>query len=373
MNEFRSRIIRAKNALTASDAELLVVGATDQMRYLTGWAEHGHERLIALILPAIGDSVFVVPQMNVSQASTNFAGIENVIGWTDEEGCEPVLASLFAKLKLTSSSSLIYIDDELAASHLLTIQSLVPVGRYKPAGSLLAELRQLKTKNELESLSSAAALIDEIFEETIRFLRAGITELEVQEYVLNACKIRKTTPSFTPLICFGTNSAVPHHHTSAAELKPGDMVIVDIGCTSDYYASDITRTVSFGEPNDPDARKIYGIVSQAHHAARNAVSPGITAEDIDSAARNVINESGYGEYFIHRTGHGIGLSTHEPPYIVNGNRTQLADSMCFSVEPGIYLPGRFGVRIENIFTVTSGGARSLNAEPPEELRILPVK
>ncbi len=148
------------------------------------------------------------------------------------------------------------------------------------------------------------------------------------------------------------------------------MVIIDIGCTWHNYCSDITRTVAFGEPSDPDAKRVYEIVNQAHWAARNAVKPGETCEAVDAAARNIIEQAGYGEYFVHRTGHGIGLSGHEPPDINTGVSTPLQPGMCFSIEPGIYLEGRFGVRIENIVTVTAEGGRSLNADAAQELRII---
>ncbi len=373
MNEFQNRIAKLQAGFAAEDIQLMVISASDQMRYLTGWLEHGHERLIALLVPASGEPVFVVPAMNVPQASKNQAGIEQIIGWTDEIGSEAVLASLFDKFQLSGSSPRILIDDELAASHLLTIQSLLPNGKYFAAGSHLAAQRQIKSDEEIISLTAAAHLIDEIFEEAVEILRTGISEIDVQQYLLDCFKRKKTSPSFNPLVCFGENTAVPHHSSGERTLKPGDMIILDIGCTSEFYASDITRTIAFGEPADPDASSVYSIVSKAHHDARASIKPGITAESIDSAARNEITSAGFGEYFIHRTGHGIGISTHEPPYIVQGNKTLITSGMCFSVEPGIYIPGRFGVRIENIVTVTAAGVLSLNAEPEIDLRILPVK
>ena len=228
----------------------------------------------------------------------------------------------------------------------------------------------LKTDGELASLEAAAILIDTVFEETVAHLQEGITETALQEFVLAAIKRHHSTPSFTPLVCFGANGAMPHHHSDNTPLRRGDMVVIDIGCTWDNYCSDITRTVAFGEPSDPNARKVYKIVSDAHHAARQAVRPGAACGDVDAAARQVIEAAGYGEFFFHRTGHGIGLSCHEPPNINTGSGEALVPGMCFSVEPGIYLAGQFGVRIENIVTVTPDGGRSLNAEPARELRVV---
>ena len=197
-----------------------------------------------------------------------------------------------------------------------------------------------------------------------------MSELELQGWFLYAFRRYDTAPSFTPTCFFGPNGALPHHHTGSTKLKTGDVMVIDVGCLSAHYASDITRTVAFRSVGDSDAGKIYDIVHRAHMAARTAAIPGASGETVDLAARTVIEAAGYGEQFMHRTGHGIGLSTHEPPYIVRGNSEPLRPGMCFSIEPGIYLPNRFGVRIENIVTMTAQGAMSLNAEPANHLRVV---
>jgi Xaa-Pro aminopeptidase len=234
----------------------------------------------------------------------------------------------------------------------------------------MTRLREIKTPEEIEAMAAAARLIDTIVEEAIGALREGMTERDLQDFVLAAFKRHGTRPSFTPLVCFGANAAMPHHSTGDTRLKRGDVVIIDIGCMADGYPSDITRTVAFGEPSDPEAAAVYEIVNEAHWAAREAAKPGMSGQDVDAVARKVITDAGYGEQFIHRTGHGIGLSTHEPPDIVKGNFEPLHPGMCFSIEPGIYLPGRFGVRIENIVTMTNEGVRSLNSDAPRRLRII---
>ncbi|NLH98471.1 MAG: M24 family metallopeptidase, partial [Chthonomonadales bacterium] len=170
-------------------------------------------------------------------------------------------------------------------------------------------------------------------------------------------------------VCFGPNTALPHHRTDATQLVAGSMVILDLGGCLDGYQSDITRTVAYGQVSD-EAAHIYDIVYEAHVAAMEAARPGVTCESVDAAARNTIAQAGYGPNFIHRTGHGIGLSTHEPPNLVEGDRTVLQPGMCFSDEPGIYLSGRFGVRIENIITITGTGSRSLNHPAPSRLPVL---
>lgn len=369
MADYAGRIARLQQILQERGAAFAFLSFTDQMRYLTGFAENGHKRLFALWVPAEGDPTFVVPALNAEQAKANPAGITDVLGWTDAETPVPALQSLLERHGI-ASGDLALIDDELFAVHLLLLQSLEPELLCEPADETLALLRSRKTDEELAALEKAAQLIDAIFERAVTQMRPGITERELQRFILAEMEREKTEPSFTPMCCFGANGANPHHHPNDTPLKIGDVCILDIGCTWNGYCSDITRTVAFGEPTDPDARAAYDVVSRAHHAARALAAPGVTCEAVDAAARIVISEAGYGNYFIHRTGHGIGLSGHEPPYLLAGNSAELAPGMCFSVEPGIYLPGRFGVRIENIVTVTPEGSRSLNAEPSPHLRVI---
>jgi Xaa-Pro aminopeptidase len=234
----------------------------------------------------------------------------------------------------------------------------------------MTNLREVKTPEELDAMAAAARLIDVICEEAIAELSEGMTERELQDVIYAAFKRHQTRPAFTPLVCFGANGAMPHHSSGDTPLKRGDIVIIDIGCLWEGYPSDITRTVAFGEPRDAEAVRVYEIVNAAHWDAREAARVGVTGAEVDAVARKVITDAGYGPQFIHRTGHGIGLSTHEPPDIVSSNTRPLQPGTCFSIEPGIYLPGRFGVRIENIVTMTTDGVRSLNSDAPRRLRIV---
>ncbi len=370
MVDYRERLARLQAKMQADGAGLAVFGATDTMRYLTGWMEHGHERLIGLFVPAQGDAAFVVPAMNARQAQTNPAQISNVIGWSDETGWTSPVETLLTEWNLHGKTFTVLIDEELLSGHLLKLQALEPQARFSSANETATALRQIKTDDEIAAMDAAGTLIDAVCEEIAVTLREGDSEEEIQERVHSLLKRHSTKASFIPLICFGENAAHPHHHPGAIRLKRGDIVIIDIGCLWDGYPSDITRTFAFGEPSDPDAKAVYEIVSRAHWAAREAAKPGTTGAEVDAAARKVITDAGYGDYFIHRTGHGIGLSTHEPPDIVASNTRPLEPGMCFSIEPGIYLPGRFGVRIENIVTLTQEGVVSLNAEAPRTLRIL---
>lgn len=369
MNDFQTRIQKLQTAMQAQGVALTLLAGTDQMRYLSGWREGGHERFVGLFVPAQGEPAFVVPAMNAPQAQKTPLGLSHVRGWEDQNGWHPDAQALFTGYGIQAGDTIL-VDDELLSVHLLGLQSLFPSLQFAPAGDLMASLRQSKTTAEIAHMDEAARLIDLVFEETLGQLREGMTELELAECVLNFTRAHGSAPSFTPLICFGANCALPHHHTGNTRLQKGDTVIIDIGCLSEHYASDITRTVCFGTPRDPEVQKVYQIVYEAHWAARNHARPGVSCESVDSAAREVITKAGYGEAFLHRTGHGIGISTHEPPYIVAGNSLPLQEGMCFSVEPGIYLSGRFGVRIENIVTVTSDGVRSVNVDQPAQIRIV---
>ena len=371
MSDYSGRIARLQERMRTEGVSLTLLAGTDQMRYLTGWREGGHERFVGLFVPAEGEPAFVVPKMNAPQARETPAGIATVFGWEDHTGWQGEVETLLAGWGIGMDSTIL-VDDELLSVHLLKLQGLCPGTTFQAAGDIMASLRQIKTEAELAAMQRAADMIDSIYAEALGWLHEGITEREFHDLILAAIKREGSRPSFSPLICFGANAALPHHHTGDTTLKKGDVVIIDIGCIWENYASDITRTVAFGEPTDPDAKHVYRVVSAAHLAARGFARPGVSGEATDAAARKVIADAGYGDYFVHRTGHGIGLSTHEPPYIVQGNADPLQTGMCFSVEPGIYLPGRFGVRIENIVTVTADGVRSLDADAPTELKIVPV-
>jgi Xaa-Pro aminopeptidase len=369
MSDYSGRIARLQEILRAEGIGLAVLSWSDQMRYLTGYAENGHKRFLGLFVPAAGDPALVVPAMNAQQAAQNPAGIAQVVGWDDTEGWHNGVQGLLRTYALPARAIAIA-DDELYSVHLLGLQSLLPGAQWLPADDILSRLRRVKTPQELADMERAAQLIDTVFEASVAQLAEGMTEADFQDVIYAGLKRHGTTASFTPLICFGANGSMPHHHSDDTRLKRGDVVIIDIGCYTNHYCSDITRTVAYGEPSDPDAARIYALVSDAHWAARAAAKPGVSCEEVDHAARAVITEAGYGPQFMHRTGHGIGLSGHEPPYIRSGDSTPLEPGMCFSVEPGIYLPGRFGVRIENIVTVTPDGIRSLNADPDRQLRIV---
>lgn len=243
--------------------------------------------------------------------------------------------------------------------HLLGLQSTLPDTRYVSLTEALPMLRAVKDADELARLAAAGAAADATFHEIVKVRFAGRRELDVAADLADLLRQHGHEQVDFTVVGSGPNGANPHHEAGERTIEAGDAVVLDFGGLMFGYGSDTTRTVAVGEVSD-EVRTVHEIVQQAQQAGVDAVRPGATCQDIDRAARAVITEAGYGEQFIHRTGHGIGVTTHEPPYMVEGEEQELVPGMCFSVEPGIYLAGRFGVRIEDIVTVTEDGARSFN-------------
>ncbi|HEY7018127.1 MAG TPA: M24 family metallopeptidase, partial [Gaiellaceae bacterium] len=247
-------------------------------------------------------------------------------------------------------------------------QSEVPKSSYVSMTSTLPMLRAVKDDDELERLAAAGKAADASFEQIKKVQFAGRRETEVAADLAGFLREHGHSQVDFTVVGSGPNGANPHHEIGERVIEDGDMVVLDFGGLKDGYGSDTTRTVHVGEPTDEE-REVYEIVKQAQQTAFEAVRPGIACQEIDRAARKVISDAGYGERFIHRVGHGIGLTTHEPPYMVEGELHELEPGMCFSIEPGIYLPDRFGVRIEDIVTVTEDGGRRLN-DTTHELQIV---
>ena len=347
------------------DTLVLTPGAA--MRYLTGFSEPG-SRFLALVIPDDRPWLFVTPALNAEQARQNPAGVSDVRVWDDAQGWEAVTGPLFKDLML--DIGIVGLDDDMPARFALKLQEMMPTALLKLAGSALTPLRAVKDGLELAALQRAAEATDALIPVAYTACRVGTSEMEVALAIGQTIARQGNQDSFAPIVGAGPNGASPHHNTGKTKIKAGDVVILDFGAMTDGYHGDITRTVAVGEASD-EARRVYDVVYQAYQAAVAAVRPGATAHDVDTAARKVIADAGYGEFFIHRTGHGIGLDDHETPYVLSGNYTRLLPGHCFSVEPGVYLPGRFGVRLENILTVSDDGtAHVFNEAIPPELRVL---
>ena len=351
--------------MRASGVDALVLCPGADLLYFSGF-EHGHagERLLALVVRADGSARWIVPAMNVPQVEAHALPGQSIRAWTDGEWYHPALREVLADARHVA------FDDEARAGFLLDLVTLTDAPRVTRASSITRSLRIRKEAAELAALRAAGRTVDETIHEAISFCRPGRREADV-DADLRAALLRRSPESsvaFT-IIASGPNSALPHHETGNRVLQPGDVVVVDFGTRRNGYLSDITVTCSVGEPKEPEVRKVYRIVWEAQQAALRAVRPGVACGDIDRAARSVIDAAGYGEYFIHRTGHGLGVQGHEPPFLVAGNPEVLEEGMVFSIEPGIYLPGRFGVRLEIIVSVGGRGAESINTISAPELPV----
>lgn len=332
--------------------------------FLRGLKEHPGHRFITLGYNDKGDEAMICGALSESQARR--AGIKDVRFWRDGEDPRKLYHDLALDWDLRSG--VIAIDEDMPALMVLQMQAILPAALFKDGGPLLSSLRRTKTSEEVALLKQAAAIADAAYEEVKPTIRAGMTEQQVQDALFEAMKRRGGSPNFG-IVGTGAGGAEPHHATSDAVLQKGDVVILDFGCDVQGYRSDITRVVAIGEASDK-ARAVYEIVFRAFSAGSQAAVSGAINGQVDAAARKVIEDAGYGPQFMHRLGHGIGLMAHEQPYLVPKGEDILQPGDCFSVEPGIYLEGEFGVRIENIFHATEGGNESLNAMPSPTLEIV---
>ncbi|TDO52065.1 Xaa-Pro aminopeptidase [Kribbella sp. VKM Ac-2571] len=330
------------------------------LRYLIGQPGGSLERLTTLVIPADGAPALVVPKLEApgyDDLPLAELGVD-VITWVD--GVDPY--NLVAER--LSGAERVAVSDFTPALHVFGFRDALPKAEQVLAGPIVRELRMRKDAAEIEALRKAGAAIDRVHARVGEWLRPGRTEAEVGADIEAAIVEEGHTGADFVIVGSGPNGASPHHALSDRVIEAGDVVVVDIGGpVAEGYNSDSTRTYAVGTPRDADVAATYAVLQEAQQAAVEAVRPGATAESIDAAARDVIAAAGFGDYFIHRTGHGIGLDVHEEPYIVAGNDLPLEPGMAFSVEPGIYQAGRWGARIEDIVVVTADGVESMNNQP----------
>ncbi|MFD0027135.1 M24 family metallopeptidase [Streptomyces sp. NPDC127172] len=355
-DDYKARMERA--ARSAADAGLagVLVAPGPDMVWLTGYSPTADtERLTMLVLAPGQDPVLVVPTLEAPDAAKAVgADALTLRDWTDGKDPYAVTAPLL------DVSGRFGISDNAWAMHLIGLQKALPDTSYASLTDALPMLRAVKDAAELERLTAAGEAADATYEEIKKVPFAGRRETDVAGDLADLLRqFGHSRVDFT-VVGSGPNGANPHHEAGERVIENGDMVVLDFGGLKHGYGSDTSRTVHVGEPT-AEERRVHDVVREAQAAGCAAVEPGAACQDVDRAARAVITEFGYGQYFIHRTGHGIGVTTHEPPYMIEGEEQPLVPGMCFSVEPGIYLPGRFGVRIEDIVTVTEDGVRRLNS------------
>jgi Xaa-Pro aminopeptidase len=364
---YSRRVAAAIDATATAGLAGLVITPGYDLRYLVGSRAQTFERLTALVLPVSGDPTLVVPRLELASLKESAVAELGVVvrDWVD--GDDPYALVVAAVGGAPAATA---VTDSMPALHLLPLAEVLgtlPV----LATDVLRELRMVKDAAEVDALRKAGAAIDRVHARVPEFLQPGRTEADVAADIAEAIVAEGHTEVAFVIVGSGPHGADPHHEHSDREIQVGDVVVVDIGGPyAPGYNSDSTRTYSMGEPSSEVAQH-YSILRRAQQAAVEAVRPGVTAEQVDAAARDVLAEAGLAEYFVHRTGHGIGLSVHEEPYIVAGNDLPLRVGMAFSVEPGIYFPGQWGARIEDIVVVGEHGAESVNHRP-HELIVVPV-
>lgn len=362
-DRFLHRIDRALGAVGDRGLAAALVSPSPDLRYLCGYDPPPLERLTLLVLVPGREPILLVPQLERRRALDSPIGERiEIHGWDD--GQDPYATAA----QLVDGDGTLAATDQLWAAHLLGLQAALPDATFVPASEVLAPLRAVKDPDEIERLAHAGRAADEALRSVLASRLERRREEEVAADLARALVDAGHARAEFTIVASGPNGASPHHEPGGRSIRAGDPVVLDFGGPLGGYQSDTTRTLCVG--NVPEGfEEVYEVVREAQETAVRAVRPGVAAEEVDGAARRVIEESGYGERFIHRTGHGIGLEVHEPPYIVRGNPEPLRSGMTFSIEPGIYLEGRFGVRIEDIVVVTEDGARRLN-NSPRELRVV---
>ena len=350
------RLGRVRQAVAGAGLGAVFLTPGPDLRYVTGYDAIQLERLTCLVVPAGGEPFLMVPRLELAAAQASPAGALGVemVPWGETEDPFALVAA-----RLPRDVARVGVADRMWAVMALRFRAALPGAEQVAAGTVLRELRMRKSAAEVEALREAGAAIDSVHRLVPSLLKAGRTEREVGRDIADAIVAEGHAVTDFVIVGSGPNGASPHHELSDRVIQPGDPVVVDIGGTMPSgYCSDETRTYAVGEV-PADFRAYYAVLQEAQAAARAAVRPGVTPESVDAAARDIITAAGYGDLFIHRTGHGIGLETHEDPYIVTGNTEPLDTGMAFSIEPGIY-PGAHGARIEDIVVCTPDGHESVN-------------
>lgn len=366
MNTHRLQKLQQQILHHGLDGLALVPGPN--LYYVSGIQAHLSERPLVLFLPADDEPAIIIPRLEAVKARDAGIDPQRTFEWGDEEGVTGAFQQACAYLELSD----FLLGVEALRMRVLELELL---HRYAPglstahAEPVLDSLRVTKDDKELAAMQQAADIAQAAIERLLPSLKPGITERQVAGMLSRELLDAGSGPlPFEPIVAFGPNSAVPHAVPGDAALQEGLLIVIDWGASVDGYASDITRTYALG-PVDDELRRIYDLVREANAAAHRAARPGACGQDIDRAARDVIREGGYGDYFVHRTGHGLGLEAHENPQISQGAVDPLPAGAVFTIEPGIYLPGRGGVRIEDDVVLTEEGSRSLTNLPRDFIEL----
>ena len=351
---YLDRLARVRAAMTERGVDTLLLSVGHDLPYLTGYLAMPLERLTMLVVPRDGDATLVIPRLEAPRVAEQ-PGVFELLPWNETDDPTALVA------RLASGSRTLAVGDQMWARFLVELLPQLPGAAYTRAVDVVGPLRMVKDQAEIDALAAASAAVDRIAAELQagRIPLVGRTEAEVSADLSARIIAEGHQKVNFAIVAAGENAASPHHHAGDRVIRENEIVLCDFGGTMNGYCSDITRCVFTGEVAG-DVAEAYGVLQAAQAASVGSAVVGTPCEDIDSAARDVIADAGYGEYFVHRTGHGIGLEEHEDPYIVQGNQRPLEAGHAFSVEPGIYVPGKWGMRLEDIVVASEPGPLSLN-------------
>jgi Xaa-Pro aminopeptidase len=371
IERYGERLAAARREASRAGLDALLVGVGADLRYLTGYEAMPLERLTMLVLPSMDTApvTLIAPRLEVTPArgcAAARSGAVEIATWEETQDPMALVASRLASATRGHADEVaaVAVSDGLRAAFVLGLQRVLPSARFSLTSAVLRALRMRKDPDEVALLRAAGAAADRVVLQIAGGRLVGRSEADVAREVRERLVAEGHDLAEFSIVASGPNSASPHHEPGDRVIAGGEPIVLDIGGTLHGYASDTTRTLwvtgPAGSGPDPEFVRLYGVLQAAQAAASAAVRPGAACEAIDAAARDVITEAGYGPRFFHRTGHGIGLEGHEDPYIVAGNGEPLDAGMAFSVEPGIYLEGRYGARIEDIVVCGEDGADVLN-------------
>jgi Xaa-Pro aminopeptidase len=351
---YLDRLARVRASMTEQHIDTLLLSVGHDLPYLTGYTAMPLERLTMLVVPRDDDATMIIPRLEAPRVLEQ-PGVFELLPWSETEDPTALVG------KLSSGSHRIAVGDQMWARFLVELLPHVPGAEYVRAVDVVGALRMTKDQAEIDALAAAGAAVDKIAGELQRgeIELVGRTEAQVSAELSRRIIAEGHDKVNFAIVAAGENAASPHHHAGDRVIRHGEIVLCDFGGTMAGYCSDTTRCVFTGDVA-ADVAEAYEVLRAAQAVGVAAGAPGTPCEDVDRATRKVIDDAGYGEYFIHRTGHGIGLEEHEDPYIVEGNRLPLAPGHAYSVEPGIYIPGKWGMRLEDIVVATADGTRSLN-------------
>ncbi len=363
-----NRLARLRQRMADTNTDLVAVGPSSHLQWLLGLNPHGDERPVMALVTADHAGV-LMPKLNADAARAQCDSVP-FYEWNDTEGPLDALTALLTQLDVKRPGISVVLDEMMRAdfAFLLVDQLEVPTRRFTE--DTIGQLRAEKDADEHKLLRDCARLNDSAFELAFASLRTGMSETDVKTIIADHYRAHGAEPAFC-IVGFGPNSAFPHHHTGADVLQPETAVLIDAGCRLNGYPSDMTRCAWYGDAPDPKFTQIAGVVEEAVQAAMSAATPGAECRAIDGAARGVIEAAGYGAAFPHRTGHGLGVDVHEPPYMTASNDQALTVGNVFSIEPGIYLTDAFGIRLEDIVHLGPDGPKALSGLSRRVLQIAP--